>query len=854
METEAAPMETSTDNSTSVDPLDINKHPKLIREAQQEIGKLDILVCGLCHGVYHFVEQFQAHRLVGSCTGTSTIRENNVNESKGQVWAFLLWKGAQTLEDHENSWVVYQRWCKLDSDVKEAWVAAGARVQAFTKLSAARMQEVRSKALVKPKQQIEDELSMMEEGEIKDPLADTDPSDMDSELDTEEEAEKEEMKRNNGTNEAAADKENGIKKPPPIVKPVAIEVKLSRIGKRTDKITCTVKEGVVERILAKRFNPRKKTYEYLIKWEGFTHDQNTWEPPIHLNTCQHLVDAFERNLARQKEAKAAAQAALLKKQQQIKQQAGPSGVTASGRPQRTSKQKALDQVKQWCGNISDRDDELGLKRRGDSDSDDPDEKKIKLEYDSGSEDEWQADESEIERHTTVSRPKILQKTTNVINGIAKKQMTAAEVARSIGLASPDRPNSPPVLLTNTKGVVKVFKNQMPNLSSGVYIMSKKDGIVKLESSPNVITTSSANIVRVQKTAGGQQTTSIIRMAPKPTATTQMRMVPKAVVSAINSATDGVRLSPGMSRSALTSKIKTPIKPAVRVNSTGQKDRLQSQRMLVGTPKLSIVHRGGVVRPVGQRMPPLMTFMDVPETEVKSESSEDDFDPFPKDLPPPEPDSPPREFTLDPITGLVLGQAEGEPEPQPQEAQEPQEEPEVHKPIIIKHEQIDEATGQDMPSLIIPDSSGETTTITLPDNGEPLMITGEDGVVYQVAGQNEEGQTLLVAQGADGQMYVTAATTSEDAQNNVLTLDSAVAEAMGDTENAAVAEMEPLTVNTATMEDQGDEDGSSQVVAQLVKAELPSPGGTRKVVLLLPDGNLLMTEVDAEQYAALELDK
>lgn len=326
---------------------------------------------------------------------------------------------------------------------------------------------------------------------------------------------------------------------------------------------------------------------------------------------------------------------------------------------------------------------------------------------------------------------------------------------------------------------------MPNLSSGVYIMSKKDGIVKLESSPNVITTSSANIVRVQKTAGGQQTTSIIRMAPKPTTTTQMRMVPKAVVSAISNATDGVRLSPGMSRSALTSKIKTPIKPAVRVNSTGQKDRLQAQRMLVGTPKLSIVHRGGVVRPVGQRMPPLMTFMDVPETEVKSESSEDDFDPFPKDLPPPEPDSPPREFTLDPITGLVLGQAEGEPEPQPQEDQEPEEEPEAQKSIIIKHEQIDETTGQDMPSLIIPDSgvsSGETTTITLPDNGEPLMITGEDGVVYQVAGQNEEGQTLLVAQGADGQMYVTAATTSEDAQNNVLTLDSAVAEAMGDTEN------------------------------------------------------------------------
>lgn len=32
------------------------------------------------------------------------------------------------------------------------------------------------------------------------------------------------------------------------------------------------------------------------------------------------------------------------------------------------------------------------------------------------------------------------------------------------------------------------------------------------------------------------------------------------------------------------------------------------------------------------------------------------------------------------------------------------------------------------------------------------------------------------------------------------------------------------------------------------------GGTRRVVLLLPDGNFMMTEVDEEQYAALELDK
>lgn len=47
-------------------------------------------------------------------------------------------------------------------------------------------------------------------------------------------------------------------------------------------------------------------------------------------------------------------------------------------------------------------------------------------------------------------------------------------------------------------------------------------------------------------------------------------------------------------------------------------------------------------------------------------------------------------------------------------------------------------------------------------------------------------------------------------------------------------------------------GASSVLAIYVVFVLS--GGTRRVVLLLPDGNFMMTEVDEEQYAALELDK
>lgn len=61
------------------------------------------------------------------------------------------------------------------------------------------------------------------------------------------------------------------------------------------------KEYRIEKILAKRFNPRQKEHEYLIKWENVSHENNTWEPAAHLNTCPVLLDTFEKQLARQKE-------------------------------------------------------------------------------------------------------------------------------------------------------------------------------------------------------------------------------------------------------------------------------------------------------------------------------------------------------------------------------------------------------------------------------------------------------------------------------------------------------------------------------------------------------------------------
>jgi len=51
---------------------------------------------------------------------------------------------------------------------------------------------------------------------------------------------------------------------------------------------------VVEKIVGKRFNHKKRQVEYLLKWEGYPPEQNTWEPLSNLTTCKSLLQEYER--------------------------------------------------------------------------------------------------------------------------------------------------------------------------------------------------------------------------------------------------------------------------------------------------------------------------------------------------------------------------------------------------------------------------------------------------------------------------------------------------------------------------------------------------------------------------------
>lgn len=133
---------------------------------------------------------------------------------------------------------------------------------------------------------------------------------------------------------------------------------------------------------------------------------------------------------------------------------------------------------------------LGKRRidYSDSDSEDGTSSAAKrAKADTGSDDEWTG-ESEDER--LMGRSDVIQRAFNRANaqsnGSNKASASTADLATSLGLQSPDgaKTSQPPVLVANAKGVVKVDPKQMPNLTSGVYVMSRKDGIIKLDSSPS----------------------------------------------------------------------------------------------------------------------------------------------------------------------------------------------------------------------------------------------------------------------------------------------------------------------------------------------------------------------------------
>lgn len=998
------------------DKPDLTKDPELLASAQEELKQLDIFVCGQCYDVFHFLEEFQEHKSnPDKCPKKPNLKNNLDYDGKPQIWGFTLWrsnelKSHKPVEDNDEakqntkSWQMYQNWCKLDQKEKEKWINAGQTVQFVSRIGSARIHEF------KVKKDLDDD---GEKKRIIRPLYKGDPPN-----------------------------------------------KAYRTIQEYEK-----QEYVVEKIVGKRFNPRKKTYEYQIKWENFDSAANTWEPPTNLVHCKPMLDEFEEKIRKEKEkakllSSPSADSVKVKGRGRgrppksniesspgVSTEATPKKIPpkfefdSSGRPTRTSKQKALSQVKQWCGNISDNDEGGGggLKRPIDDvdSSDDSFEKKAKL-------DDYSDDSIPEEKSKTTPKPvaktmvKQIVKPINLNNGVGKKM-----------------PQN--VLIPDANGVVRINQKQLPSLSTGVYIMSKTAGIIKLDSATSKVAAS-----------GGQ---TIVKVAPK-IGQTQIRIVKKDGTTTTTTTTN-VKGSP---QEKGTPKMYKPIITKVKKPEPASARTPQPKK----APEMK---KKAETKPESKLATPASTST----TNDKFDESDDGLEEleFPKDLPLPEPDSPqPTDFVLDPFTGKIAGKEYPEkeekedgastlenivklaaaditeedlkPDPIPivvttvattTTAASPiktrivqttsktttsnagqktsilnkaltdsniiqkssptvvqrqpkvvprilnqnagvraQQSPNIQRsasanivrrvtpapkrfvspttsrqgPNVIpatavarnvytktvispqqsnitkrpsnvatystvkkttpliqqktpqKVQQIVQKVGQqqivykaipstkstsqasptkkkviNMPSLndepttaATPTTTAVSTTkegtitadlstFTMADAEKPIYITGDDGTVYQVAGQNDQGETILITTGSDGvqqcllvtndgndeQMTATPiemptivsnfATSSPTAQQVVASGTVAQATPTTTASTTAVAVTEPLQLKT--------DDASDQVVAQVVRAEPPSPGGTHKVIVMLPDGNLMVTQVSPEEYASLELE-
>ncbi|VVC86687.1 unnamed protein product [Leptidea sinapis] len=696
------PDEISTGN-----PNELINNPTALKAANEQMATLDVLVCGQCHSAYHFVDEFKEHKDSNNCTGKSPVRDST--ESKAQVWAFLLWKcssindGSNSATD--NSWKLYQQWCRMPEQQRTAWITAGTNVQSLSKFAHAKVMELKSDDQLVPVQATTTTGDVKKRGrprKIKQEETEAQPSGEESD----------EVKTNIKPVQNTVS--NTTSTPAPLKPKVTVKEKekevesvrgaqervpaAERIARRTEREALpgsTPQEFVVEKILAKRFNPRKSQFEYLLKWEGYPHEQNTWEPVENMETCKHLLQAFEKQLARQKELKALRAQQQQQQSVQVKQTSTPLSqvvkqavkkpespmFTPTGRLQRSSKARALDQVKAWCGTADDEPPAKRARTLEDDDYSDPDD------------------------------PKYEKK---IVNGQSSPKMNVdQDLVKSLGLSGKGMPN--------IKGVIKVDPKHMPNLSTGVYIMSKSSGIMKIDS-PGKIGPGlnlDQEVIKKQIMAAKQKKMEETR---KQQSSTPVSQIKKTFGPTGQQVMEKTIITPS-GQKIIQRTIQRPTGNSLGAN--GKSPVAILNKKLAQSQGDSIIRRGGSPRGRGRG-----SFSMSPSNIVRFKEKQVSFDLSQNTT---------ANVEMSPggTTGMLV-QGDG---PQPSLPVLTDEDgTEVKVEASAVKQLLEEGVGVD---------EGEEVSL-LHAGHTPIMIRGEDGVLYQVAGENEAGQTLLVAaEGVEG---------------------------------------------------------------------------------------------------------
>ncbi|EAA00019.5 AGAP012013-PA, partial [Anopheles gambiae str. PEST] len=879
------------------------------------------------------------------CKRTTSSTLHNCDEAQGKVWAFLLWKSAQRQAAGEernpgqnNSWKLYQTWVKLEESVRDTWIVAGKTIQSFSKTGAGSLQEMPvkiTKTILEPPYRTASRQRCANDIKPNTPAgAGGAPVETKNRIVVGAQLPQAMKKPELGT----------VVKAGPVTTTPGTPTRRS-YATRTHPKSGAFSEEEVEKILAKRFSPIIKMHEYLVKWARMTNDQNTWEPLTHLHSCQSILEHFEVQLAKQKEQRAATAARALQLQRQEKGGAAkPAGASATAsttgtvntatttttstspgsaaaanqlRPMRNSKTSAMDRVKQWtAGNRSPGDSSedmaSGKRKHEDGDTDgtmdgadgglDGVVKKVKTEPSTASD--------TLAKATQGANVKILSGSgSGTASGIIKTAVNGG--TGSVGSAGKDGNAAEVVIIkTHQDGVASGISKKVPLLPTGgvnsnsstvvtrlsprgtdvaakVKILSKSEvggggvhGIFKVkteqtgsspQSSPKTAAASG-----VTATAAGAATTTTLASRPMtistPISTTDSsgvttRFIRRNVDGTEQLVKQTIRKAP---------KLQKPLPVSSRVVGSGTPGnvvRSATMTRTLGAPssdqKLNALRRQGVhvmkrvitTSTAAGGSAKKATVGEEEESEAQGDGSAANVQQ--QQQQPVAPPSPPPAMTLCPVTGKVLAQAEGEPTPVPS----PEAEPEEKKQMVV-------AAGGDQ-------TDTQVQQLLTNEDGSPIIVAGEDGTLYQVAGKNAEGQTILIAQGADGEQSCVLVASQEGEEEGtagaagtggVLTLDAAVSEAVAVPQEVSdltnrtfqnrsngqemteeqVAQYQQSVDTNQELTIQTEDSQDNQITAEVVQADPASPGGTRRVVLLLPDGNLMVTEVNDETYQTLNL--
>ncbi|XP_017084266.2 uncharacterized protein LOC108116758 [Drosophila eugracilis] len=912
-------------------PTEIGKHANIIRAAQEELANMDVLVCGRCLRAYNFVEEFQAHKEDACEKENANMKESL--DTKPTIWAFTLWKATQlnTRKDANSgsSWALYQHWVKLEDSVREPWIVAGKTIQSFGKIAHGQLQDMPvriTKTVVNPNN---NNTSNSNNNTSASPNRKSPAGKLPTLANQLKDTENERPKSKPGTPTLPSVASVGTVKPN------------NRIAIRIDSKTEQRTEEPVEKIVAKRFNPRRKTHEYLVKWVDRSHHENTWEVMANLERVPYFLQMFEKQLARQKLTREKG-LDVLKRMQPAKTDVAaplspvpvPSQVSPSSRPSRTSKTKAMDSFKQWVNETGGGDGSSSPSSANEDESATEQEwpastgpVKRKLNHTdsslegSGLNDSMDLEdlEEDLPSHTVkrlknggssvqLNKPRVQssEKQQTKINGNSAVSVTEqrmgeiiyTEDSTSSGMfRKPDMPNtihlkkekpecpvrylSRSEVVSNSRGIFRVENSEIPGTVSSAVTSPQKintapiaSGVAKrLPVSRPVHSGTNSPITvgqrqQVLRTPGQGLSTSAVHRRPVMGGTPQVRqslqqasqrthpggrVLPRAGVGApqqrqqIQSSQGAKAVTPEQKILQLSKSgdLKVTRKMVTREELLAQRSAQARQRQVLAQQQSSQMQKVTANR---QRIAPKPALQPTPlQMEIEEEVNQ-------------------HQAQLCPITGKLIGQEETQLQMEQEQQQEQQ------------REQL-EAAAQ---ALL-----GSDQQVLTNEDGSALLVRGEDGTVYQVAGKNAEGQTILVTQGPDGEQQFAYVAAAEGEDQEVLSLDHAVAEAVQAGEQvetqgvtAATADGEQILVSMTEEElsqhqmlqqaetsapgtgtpataqihiTTSDSDGTeAQIPAEVVQADLPSPGGTRRVVLLLQDGTFMMTEMHEEQFKTLNI--